>query len=146
MQGVIKNKEDLLHDDKTFFLFRDEKSTDTFPFIDHHLQRWFNNHFICVLNFALHLWQYRLWSFKFRDTETNRLIHKNEVFQRMILYVLKWSDDKHTKYMANFYKINFLKHGLYEKVSILKIVHTFIEKFSLAHVAYWNIMKSIYYI
>ena len=67
---------------------------------------------------------------KLQFSEYTQNISRSESFGKFVLIV------KHTKYMANFYKINFLKHGLYEKVSILKIVHTFIEKFSLAHVAY----------
>ena len=44
------------------------------------------------------LWQYRLWSFMFGDTQSNRLLPESEVFQRIIWFLQNhhslWKDTK----------------------------------------------------
>ena len=44
------------------------------------------------------LWRYMLWSFTFGDTKSNKLLTKNEVFQRILWYILKWNDSEPTKF------------------------------------------------
>ena len=48
--------------------------------------------FVSSITFLVHLWHYRLWSFKTRDTKLEMFFHKNQQTQRKLLNFENWTN------------------------------------------------------
>ena len=47
------------------------------------------NKVVGIFDTSCKVWQYRLWNFKLRNTKSNRLMPKSELFQIILRYILK---------------------------------------------------------
>ena len=62
----------------------------------------------------------RLWNFTFRDTKSNSLLPKSEVFQRILWWFWNGMMGAY-KIWTNFYKINFFLNDKYEKYQLSEL-------------------------